>query len=91
MLYKKIYEMLLPQQKTTTLVKILFRAAHTYSKDSKKRCLVNWSKNRAALDYPLCIASKYIAPFNIPYLIHTTESTTHAYIQTQLNAKKTPN
>ena len=28
--------MLLPQQKTTTLVKILFRAAHTYSKDSKK-------------------------------------------------------
>ena len=32
-----------PQQKTTTLVKILFRAAHTYSKDSKKRCLVNWS------------------------------------------------
>ena len=29
--------MLSPQQKTTTLVKILFRAAHTYSKDSKKK------------------------------------------------------
>ena len=41
--------MLSLQQKMTTLVKILFRAAHTYSKDSKKRCLVNWSKNRAAL------------------------------------------
>ena len=39
--------MLSPQQKTTTLVKILFRAAHSYSKDSKKRCPVNWSKNRA--------------------------------------------
>ena len=50
-LYKKIYKTLSPQQKTTTLVKILFRAAHTYSKDSKKRCLVNWSKNRAALLY----------------------------------------
>ena len=41
--------MLSPQQKTTTLVKILFGAAHTYSKDSKKRCLVIWSKNQAAL------------------------------------------
>ena len=29
--------MLSPQQKTTTLVQIRFRAAHTYSKDSKKK------------------------------------------------------
>ena len=41
--------MLSPQQKATTLVQILFRATHTYSKDSKIRCLVNWSKNRVAL------------------------------------------
>ena len=41
--------MLSPQQKTTTLVQILLRATHKYSKDSKNRCLVNWSKNRAAL------------------------------------------
>ena len=39
-----------PQQKTTTLVQILFRATHTYSKDSKKRCLVNWSKNRVPIN-----------------------------------------
>ena len=49
MLYKKFYKMLSTPQKTATLVQILFRAAHTYSKDSKKRCLVNFSKNRAAL------------------------------------------
>ena len=49
MLYKKFYKTLSPPQKMATLVQILFRAAHTYSKDSKKRCLVNWSKNRAAL------------------------------------------
>ena len=36
-LYKKFYKTLSPQQKTTTLVQILFRAAHTYSKDSKKK------------------------------------------------------
>ena len=29
--------MLSPQQKTSTLDKILFRVAHTYSKDSKKK------------------------------------------------------
>ena len=45
MLYKKFYKTLSPQQKTATLVQILFRAAHTYSKDSKKRCLVNWKKS----------------------------------------------
>ena len=49
MLYKNFYKTLSPPQKTATLVQILFRATHTYSKDSKKRCLVNWSKNRAAL------------------------------------------
>ena len=41
--------MLSPQQKATTLVQILFRATNTYSKDSKIRCLVNWSKNRVAV------------------------------------------
>ena len=28
-------------------------SSYTYSKDSKKRCLVNWSKNRAALVYTI--------------------------------------
>ena len=47
--FKKNYKTLPPQQKTTTLVQILFRATHTYPKEPQKRCLVNQSKNRVAL------------------------------------------
>ena len=48
-IFKKIYKTLSPQQKTATLVQILFRATQTYPKETKKRCLVNRSKNRVAL------------------------------------------